>query len=113
MVDDLRPGRQQTQRDLRRRTVMRDSKKSALGIQHANGIARRRIAAVDNIARKDPGMSAGGPIGRFAVHAYGGQVLSLQTPDRNAAFAPGARSVPRWKGASRTCGTARRGRDSR
>src|SRR5579872_6572901 len=77
-VDNLRPGREHAQRDLRSRTVMRDSKKLTLGIQHAHGVAWRCVSAVDNIARKNPGMAAGGSIGRFAVHAYSGQVLSVK-----------------------------------
>jgi len=57
---------------------MRDTKKFALGIQHPNGVARRGIATVYNVARKNPGMAAGGPFGRFAVHAYGSQVPSVK-----------------------------------
>src|ERR1700739_2616209 len=77
-VDNFRPAGEQPQRDLRRRTVMRHAEKLALGIQHANGVARRGIAAVHNIARKNPGMAAGGTIGRFAVYTYGSQVPSVK-----------------------------------
>src|SRR5579862_5434183 len=87
-VKRFRPIGKQTQRNLRRRTVMRRPQKFASRVEHLDGIAWRSIAPIHNIAGENPRMAAGSPVGRFAVYTYGSQVLSLQIPERDSAFAP-------------------------
>ena len=53
------------------------AEKLALGIQHPNGVARCCLAAVDNIARKNPGMAGSDPPGRFPADSHCVQVSSL------------------------------------
>ena len=46
----------------------------AIGDHDADGITRRGLAFIDDVARKDPGMPARGAIGRFAIYSDSDQV---------------------------------------
>ena len=48
---------------------MRHADDPALGVGDTDGFARLRIAAIGDVARKDPGMAAGRAIGGLAVYA--------------------------------------------
>ena len=70
------------------------TEKLASRIEHLDGVARRGIGPIDNIAGENPRMAARGPVGCFTVYTYGSQVLSLQTPAPGSAFAPTGQCVP-------------------
>jgi hypothetical protein len=56
---------------------MRHADRPAARVGDLDRIARLRVAAIGDIARKNPRVTAGCAVGGFTVHANGGQAAIL------------------------------------
>ena len=56
---------------------MSRSERFAVGIDYQDGVARRRLTAIQNVARENPGMAGSDTAGRFPADAHCVQVFSL------------------------------------
>ena len=56
---------------------MSDADRSAARIGHLNDVARLRVAAVRNIARKNPRVPIRNPVNGFSIYANGCQPAIL------------------------------------
>src|SRR5579872_374255 len=97
-IDGLDAIRQQPQANLRRRAVMRDTQRGALGIRDEHGVAGLGLTAIQHVAGKNPGMAASDAVGRFSIHSDCVQISVYWA----SASARAARCGPPWKDESRT-----------